>query len=253
MLSMVGVRSSNYFDRNSSNNYNQLLKAASSQKEVDSLLEKIVDRYSHDRRFSSSIESYVSELQASHSGIDDANFTMRYQTYAVRVFDPLQVFTDLLAGYEAAIKSPLIVGVNIVAPENNAVALADYTLHMQMYNYLARRSPSVHRALHAGELTLGLVRPKNLSFHIQQARDIAKAQRIGHGVDLSYEQHPIKLLQDLKENAAIEINFSSNEFILGVKDENHPTSYTLPMVYHLSSRQMTPEYPEIILQTNIYS
>lgn len=52
---------------------------------------------------------------------------IRYQTYAVRVLEPLQVFTDLFSGYLAADKSPLIVGVNIVAPENNPVTLKDYT------------------------------------------------------------------------------------------------------------------------------
>lgn len=251
MLSRVGVRSSNYFDANSSKTYNQRLRAATSQEEVDSLLDKIVNRYSHDKRFSTSIEHYVNELQKSHNAIDDANFTMRYQTYAVRVLNPLQVFTDLFSGYEAALKSSLIVGVNIVAPENNAVALSDYTLHMRMYNYLARRSPSVHRALHAGELTLGMVRPKNLTFHIQHARDIAKAQRIGHGVDLSYEEHPLKLLEDLKKNAAIEINFTSNEFILGVKDEHHPyliyATYGVPLIIStddsgVSRNNLTNEY-----------
>jgi adenosine deaminase len=47
--------------------------------------------------------------------MDDDNFMMRYQCYAVRVFSPIQVFLDLLSGYLAAEQSPLIVGMNIVA------------------------------------------------------------------------------------------------------------------------------------------
>ena len=96
------------------------------------------------------------------------------------------------------------------------------------------RYPQVNRALHAGELTLGMVRPKDLLFHIQEARDIAKAQRIGHGIDLPYERNSLALLEDLKQNAAVEINLTSNEFILGVEGNEHPyliySSYGVPMV-----------------------
>lgn len=41
--------------------------------------------------------------------------------------------------------------------------------------------------LHAGELTLGLVPPEDLRFHIREAIEIAGAERIGHGVDIMYE------------------------------------------------------------------
>ncbi|MDD3344284.1 MAG: hypothetical protein PHR87_12005, partial [Sulfurospirillaceae bacterium] len=124
--------------------------------------------------------------------------------------------------------------INIVAPENNTVALNDYTLHMRMFHYLKSKYPQVHRALHAGELTLGMVEPKELLFHITQAYEIAGAERIGHGVDLPYEQNPVALLEELKAHASIEINFTSNEFILGVKGNAHPypiyAAYGVPLV-----------------------
>ncbi len=234
MLSMVGVNSADYFDRYGQDRYNKLLRDAKSQKETDLILDEIITKYIDDKKFNASVDTYISELEKSHKDIDDEKFLMRYQTYAVRVFEPIQVFTDLLAGYLTAHRSPLIVGVNIVAPENSAIALSDYTLHMRMYNYLSRKYPTVHRALHAGELTLGMVRPKNLTFHIKQAIDIAKAQRIGHGVDISYEQNAIELLKDIKKHSAVEINFSSNEFILGVKGDDHPyliySSYGVPII-----------------------
>jgi adenosine deaminase/adenosine deaminase CECR1 len=127
------------------------------------------------------------------------------------------------------------VGVNIVAPENNVVALADYTLHMRMFDYLHKQYPQVNRALHAGELTLGLVEPDELLFHIDQALEIAHAQRIGHGVDLPYEQNSTQLLEALKNSGtAIEINLTSNQFILGVEGKAHPyliySSYGVPLV-----------------------
>ena len=126
-------------------------------------------------------------------------------------------------------------GVNIVAAENNHIALSDYTLHMRMYNYLSNKYPEVNRALHAGELTLGIVRPRDLNFHINQAVQIAKAQRIGHGVDIPYETQSSVLLENLKNNdVAIEINLTSNQFILGVEKGAHPyqiyAAYGVPLV-----------------------
>ena len=251
ILSMVGTNSLDYYDSSTAKEYNRRLKSARTQEETDTILDEILTTFSKSSELNATVDNYISNLIKNHQGIDDKNFLMRYQTYAVRVFDPLQVFTDLYASYLSAYKSPLIVGVNIVAPENNIVALADYTLHMRMYNYLTKRYPTVHRALHAGELTLGMVRPKNLIFHIKEARDIAKAERIGHGVDISYEEHSIELLKDIKENSVIEINFSSNEFILGVKGDNHPyliyDRYNVPMVIStddsgVSRNNLTQEY-----------
>ncbi len=251
MLKRVGVKSSDYFSSNESAKYNKLLRNAKSQQEVDEILSILDSRFETEKGFTSSVNKFVSMVDDVHQGIDGDNFFMRYQTYAVRVLEPLQVFADLFSGYLAAEKSQLIVGVNIVAPENNTVALNDYTLHMRMYNYLARKFPNVNRALHAGELALGMVRPKDLTFHIQQARDIAQAQRIGHGVDLPFEQDFIDLLRNLKEKAAIEINLTSNEFILGIEGNKHPyliySSYDVPLVIStddsgVSRNNLTNEY-----------
>jgi len=89
-------------------------------------------------------------------------------------------------------------------------------------------------ALHAGELTLGMVPPKDLKHHISQALYVVGAQRIGHGVDLPYEEKAIELLQLIKEKSVVEINLTSNEFILGVKGREHPYliyyAYDVPLV-----------------------
>jgi adenosine deaminase len=234
MFTRTGVKSAHYFDSAQAKQLNQLLREAKSQQQVNQLLEKISDSLIGNEKFEASLNEYIRMVEKNHQGIDSHDFMMRYQTYAVRTYDPLQVFTDLLAGHLVVKRSPLMVGVNIVAPENNTVALADYSLHMRMFNYLSHQYPNVDRSLHAGELTLGMVRPKDLTFHIEEALYIARAQRIGHGVDLPYEQHSLKLLEDLKNNAAIEINLTSNEFILGVKDSEHPyeiySSYGVPLV-----------------------
>jgi adenosine deaminase len=78
-------------------------------------------------------------------------------------------------------------------------------------------------ALHAGELTMGLVPPEQLTYHITDAVNIAQAKRIGHGVDIVFEHNSAELLEYMKQNKiAIEINLTSNEFILGVKGDSHP-------------------------------
>jgi adenosine deaminase len=117
----------------------------------------------------------------------------------------------------------LLVGVNIVAPENSFISMRDYWLHMQMFRFLKSKFPSVKTAMHAGELTMGMVRPQDLTYHIHDAVYIAKADRIGHGVDIAYETEPLELLKKMKaDSIAVEINLSSNEFILGVKGNDHP-------------------------------
>ncbi len=232
--SRTGVKSKHILSDDTRNDYIAQLLKAKTQTEADTVFNSIVAAYAQDDKFSDGVMKFVEEVDQIHQGIDDDNFTMRYQTYTARVQDPLQVFTELYSGFSAADKSPLIVGVNIVAPENNHVALRDYTLHMQMFNYLSKKYPHVKKSMHAGELTLGMVRPKDLLFHMKQARDIAGADRIGHGIDIPYETHSLETLADLKANAAVEINLTSNEFILGVSHEAHPyliyEKYGVPMV-----------------------
>ena len=112
---------------------------------------------------------------------------------------------------------------NIVGPENEHIAMRDYDLHMQMFKFFKKRNPDINLALHAGELALGMVPPEGLKNHINDAVAIAGAQRIGHGIDISHEKNADALLKTLKEKEiAVEVNLTSNEFILGVKNEAHP-------------------------------
>jgi len=86
--------------------------------------------------------------------------------------------------------------------------------------------PKVHISLHAGELAPGLVPPEGLRFHIREAIDVAHAERIGHGVDVMYEDHPESLLHEMaRRHVMVEINLTSNDVILGVRGADHP----LPM------------------------
>jgi len=101
--------------------------------------------------------------------------------------------------------------------------MADYRLHMQMIDALHSLYPKVHITLHAGELTMGLVPPEGLKFHIRSAVEQGHAERIGHGVDVMYEGHPYDLLKEMAaKRVMVEINLTSNDLILGVKGKDHP-------------------------------
>ncbi|AEE54094.1 adenosine deaminase [Haliscomenobacter hydrossis] len=168
--------------------------------------------------------------------LDDANFTMRFQNSVNRVLsDQLTLFSNMVAAFISADRSDLMVGVNIVAPEDNPVSMRNYWLHMQMFKWCKKQFPKVKFSMHAGELTLGLVKPEDLNWHINAAVREAGAYRIGHGVDIAHEAQVYDLLKLMRtQQVAVEINLSSNEFILNIKDDRHPIllyrSAKVPMV-----------------------
>lgn len=147
----------------------------------------------------------------------------RYLISALRNMAPAQVFAQLSLGFALVEADPRFVGVNIVAPEHEPVPIRDYALHMKMLAWLHARHPTVKMSLHAGELTLGLVAPRDLRSHIHDAVMIAGASRIGHGVDIAYESDAADLLKRMaRDRIAVEINLTSNAVILGVKGKEHP-------------------------------
>jgi adenosine deaminase len=149
--------------------------------------------------------------------------TIRYQAFSLRTTPPQAVFAQMAYDFAVARSDPRFVGVNIVAPEDDPVALRDYTLHMRMLRFFHEANPQIKLSLHAGELAFGLVPPEALKFHIRQAVEIAGASRIGHGVSVMYEDDPTSLLAEMAHRkVAVEINQTSNEQILGVKGPQHP-------------------------------
>ena len=149
--------------------------------------------------------------------------TVRYQVFALRSQPAAFVFGQMAAAFALVDKDPRFVAVNIVAPEDGAVAVADFDLHMRMFRFFSARYPSVKKAIHAGELDLGLVPPLALTHHIRDSVEIAGAHRIGHGIDIPYESDAPSLLARMaKDRIAVEINLTSNDTILGVKGARHP-------------------------------
>jgi adenosine deaminase len=175
--------------------------------------------------------------------------TVRYQYLALRVLPKKQVFAQLLAGFMAANQSNRVVAINMVGPEDAHYATQDYTLQMQMVRFFKKEFPRVKISLHAGEITAKLApSPQDLRFHIRQAVNIAGADRIGHGVDITHEKNYRQLLSEMKRKGVlVEINLTSNADILGVKDAAHP----LPLYLKAGVPVTLSTDDEGILRTNI--
>jgi adenosine deaminase len=133
------------------------------------------------------------------------------------------VLAQALFGFELASVDPRVVGINLVGGEDNYAAMADYADHMRIFAFVRGLYPRVRLSMHAGELTLGLVPPEGLCCHVRQAVEVAGTDRVGHGVDVMYEERPEELLKEMAaRRVLVEINLTSNEDVLGVSGKDHP-------------------------------
>jgi adenosine deaminase len=147
----------------------------------------------------------------------------RFDYQVGRATKPEIVFTNLLLGFELQRSDSRYVGVNLVQPEDDPVALRDYTLQMRMIRYLRSVYPRAHVTLHAGELVAGLVPAADLRSHVREAVEIAGADRIGHGVDVLGETNAAGLLATMaRRKVLVEVPLTSNRQILGVFGAKHP-------------------------------
>ena len=185
--------------------------------------------------FLANIESDRAELTAAlrkrdaieHCGQADAapacRVTVRFLYQVLRGYPPEQVFAQTLLGFEVASADSDVVGINFVMPEDGYISMRDYALQMHMLDYLHGVYPKVHITLHAGELAEGMVPPDGLKFHIRMAVEVGHAERIGHGVDVMYEDRPWELMKEMADrHVMVEVNLTSNDVILGVRGKDHP-------------------------------
>jgi adenosine deaminase len=169
-----------------------------------------------------------------HAGAG-CDLTVRFVSQVSRGGTPERVFTQMALGMALAERDPRFVAVNLVQPEDWDSSLRDYHLQMRMLHYLRGVYPGAHLTLHAGELWPGMVKPKALTFHIKEAVNIAGAERIGHGVDLVHEDDWQRTARTMAEKEiAVEVPFTSNAQILGVRGDEHPfetyRAYDVPVV-----------------------
>ena len=149
--------------------------------------------------------------------------TIRYISQVTRAAVPQSVFAQMLSAFEIASVDPRVVALNLVQPEDDPAAIRDFSLQMSMLDFLHNRYPGVKIALHAGELTEGLVPPETLRFHMRESMRTGHASRIGHGAGVMYEADPLALLREMAaKHVLVEIALSSNDLILGMKGRRHP-------------------------------
>lgn len=165
--------------------------------------------------------------QREHCGEAEASSAcrveIRFLCQVLRGFPKQQVFAQTVLCFETAMEDPRFVGINFVMPEDGYISMSDYALHMRIIAFLRKIYPKIHLALHAGELAPGLVTYEGLCCHIRLAVEEAKAERIGHGVDIMYENHPHELMKEMaRDRVMVEISLTSNDVILGVSGKDHP-------------------------------
>jgi adenosine deaminase len=162
-----------------------------------------------------------------HCGQPDAtaacSVQVRFLCQVLRGLPKQIVFAQTLLCFETASADPRFVGINLVMPEDGFTSMNDYALHMRVVGFLRGLYPKVHVSLHAGELAPGLVPEEELCCHIRLAVEQAHAERIGHGVDIMYENKPHELMRELAaKHVMVEISLTSNDMILGVSGKEHP-------------------------------
>jgi adenosine deaminase len=196
------------------------------------------------------------EKEVLHCGTAQAaagcGVTIHYLYQVLRGLPREQVFAQILLGFELSKADPRFVGFNLVMPEDYYVPMHDFDLHMRIIEALHKFYPATHVSLHAGEIWMGLVPAEGLRFHIRESIERARAERIGHGVDVMSEDDPVGLLREMaKKNVLVEICLTSNDVILGVSGDRHPLplymKYGVPVALAtddegVSRSDMTHEY-----------
>lgn len=150
--------------------------------------------------------------------------TIRYVAQVSRGSSLGPVFAQMVTGFALANDpNSKVVALNLVQPEDGLASMENFSLQMQMLNFLRTLYPQAHLSLHAGELAPGMVPPNGLTFHIRESVMVAHAERIGHGVDLTHENDPYDLLREMaRRKVMVEICLSSNDGILGITGPQHP-------------------------------
>ncbi|WP_208502805.1 hypothetical protein [Roseivirga sp. E12] len=153
--------------------------------------------------------------------INTHGITLSFQTVGMRIIpDQAVIFSHLMLAFKTALLSDHVVGVNFVAPEDDAISIENYSTHMAMFRFLKSKYPEVSLTLHAGELN---DTNQPINGHIHQAVSVAGASRIGHGFDIMQQDDPQKTLELMRlKGVAVEVNIETNQVILESDSATHP-------------------------------
>ncbi|MYD99520.1 MAG: hypothetical protein F4X98_19315 [Gammaproteobacteria bacterium] len=134
-----------------------------------------------------------------------------------------QFFTGAVYTFTAMRADERVVGLNIVAPEDHPASRRQFDAQMKILDFLWQRFDKPAITLHAGELTLRYAPVASMWDRIRRSIDEGHARRIGHGISIAWERDLVGLLEQMaRDEVLVEINITSNESILGVRDHRHP-------------------------------
>ncbi|KAF0709983.1 Adenine deaminase [Aphis craccivora] len=151
--------------------------------------------------------------------ISDNNFTVKYLISLSRTLNPYLFFEQIYYASKIYNKTEEVVGVNVSDREDNKYSFIYYDIQIEIIKYF-KDLFNLKVSLHSGELTRKITKPENLN-HIHSSINVA--HRIGHGVDIMFEPDPINIMKTMRDKKiAVEINLSSNEFLLGIKPIDNP-------------------------------
>lgn len=171
-------------------------------------------------------ETQKNQILKCDTGLADAgcSVTIRYVSQVSRGGSLGAVFAQMVTGFALANDpNSKVVALNLVQGEDGLASMQNFPVHMQMLHSLRPLYPRARLTLHAGELAPGLVPPDGLRFHIRESVVKARADRIGHGVDIMHEHRPYELLQEMAQRGVmVEVCLSSNDLILDISGAQHP-------------------------------
>jgi adenosine deaminase len=192
---------------------------------------------------------------------EGCNVTVRFQYYILRQLPENAFFAMAVNAFSAAKASPDFVGINLVQQEDVPAALKPYKQQMQVLDFLHQQYPTVHISLHAGELSPTSVAPADLRFHIYDAVTVGHAERIGHGVDIAYEDNAEALTKMMaQKKIAVEVNLTSNDWLVHAKGAEHALHYYLdhqvPVVLSTDDEgilrtDLTREYVRAVMEQHL--
>ncbi len=183
---------------------------------------------------------------------------IRYVYQVARSLAPREAFAQMVGAMEIMKAEPRVVAVNMVQAEDTRASMNNFALQMKMLDYLHSVADykNGNVTLHAGELAPGLVPPEGMRFHIRDSVQKGHAKRIGHGVDVMYEDKPYELLKEMAaKRVLVEVCLTSNDGILGVRGKHHPLpmylKFGVPVALAtddlgISRSEMTMEYAKAV-------
>lgn len=177
-----------------------------------------------------------SNMKLNKKTITPCSINIKFMISHYRHLAPSLLFVQLPVSFSMIKLNNVVIGVNLVGPEDSYSSLRYFNEQMKIFRHISfyfRTQERIHRSyisLHAGEILPVIFTNKNYTFysnHIYNSINIANAERIGHGIDVYYENKHFNLTQILqRRNIAIEILFSSNLFTFHI-EKNHPFLYYL--------------------------